>query len=223
MTEDFRVLVVDDDFHVAKLHTLSVDAVPGFTALDPVGGGEAALRAINSLRPDLVLLDVFLPDSNGLDLLRGLDVDAFVLTAAADPESVRKALRRGALAYLIKPFGAEVLKRRLRSYARYRRLLASPDAVDQGAVDRAVRQLVGGDQSGALGKVRSVTEKSVLAAIGTRALESTAVEIAAEVGISRATAQRYLSALVEEGAVVVNLRYGTTGRPEHQYSRAATP
>jgi two-component system CitB family response regulator len=44
-----------------------------------------------------------------------------------------------------------------------------------------------------------------------------AAEIARAVGISRATAQRYLSALADDGAVEIQLRYGTTGRPEHRY------
>ncbi|MFC6258086.1 helix-turn-helix domain-containing protein, partial [Kocuria oceani] len=45
--------------------------------------------------------------------------------------------------------------------------------------------------------------------------------IARKVGISRATAQRYLSALAEDGSVEIQLRYGSTGRPEHRYGPAA--
>lgn len=137
MAEDLRVLIVDDDFHVARLHVAYVDAAPGFSALDPVGGGDAAVCAVRTHQPDLVLIRVNLPDSNGLDVLRGLDVDTFVLTAAADAESVRKAVRRGALAYLIKPFPADVLAERLRAYARYRRLLSGDAGLDQEAVERA--------------------------------------------------------------------------------------
>ena len=44
-----------------------------------------------------------------------------------------------------------------------------------------------------------------------------AAEVAARVGVSRATAQRYLSSLADDGAVDIQLRYGTTGRPEHRY------
>ncbi|MBG0740734.1 response regulator [Paeniglutamicibacter antarcticus] len=215
MTEDLRVLIVDDDFHVARLHVAYVEEAPGFTALDPVGGGEAAARAVQTHRPDLVLIDVYLPDWNGLDILRGLDVDAFVLSAASDAESVRKAIRRGALAYLIKPFSADMLAERLRGYARYRRLLDTENALDQEAVERALRQLHPSDGGG---RPRSVTERAVLEALTRSAQPSTAAEVAAAVGMSRATAQRYLSSLVEEGTVDVALRYGTTGRPEHQYA-----
>ncbi|ALE07690.1 chemotaxis protein CheY [Arthrobacter sp. ERGS1:01] len=214
MTAELRVLIVDDDFHVAQLHKAYVDAVPGFAALEPVGGGEAALRAVQSLRPDLLLVDVYLPDWNGLDVLRGVDVDAFVLSAAADAESLRKAVRRGALAYLIKPFTQEMLAERLRGYARYRRLLDTDAVLDQEAVSRALRQLSPGN-AGA--KPRTVTEKAVLEAVTRVPGASTAAEVAAAVGMSRATAQRYLSSLVEEGSVAVALRYGAAGRPEHEY------
>lgn len=216
MKDDLRVLIVDDDFHVARLHATYVKAAPGFTALEPVGSGGAALEAIQTYRPDLVLIDIYLPDGNGLDILRGLDVDAFVLSAASDAASLRKAMRRGALGYLIKPFSEKQLSDRLRGYTRYRRLLAAGSALDQDLADRALRQLHTSDTQTA--RVRSVTETAVLSALGQTPGVLTATDVSSAVGVSRATAQRYLSALVDEGSIEVNLRYGSTGRPEHQYS-----
>ena len=214
--DDLSVLIVDDDFHVARLHVAYVDAVPGFTALPPVGTGEAALRAAKSLRPDLVLIDIYLPDLNGLDVLGRLDIDAFVVSAASDPDSVRTAIRRGALGYLIKPFPEELLAQRLRAYLRYRRLLAAGQQVDQEVVERVLRILHSGDRNA--GRPRAVTELSVLEVLRNNAAPLPAADVATEGGISRATAQRYLSGLVDDGAVAVQLKYGTTGRPEHRYS-----
>ncbi|WP_077489726.1 response regulator [Sinomonas mesophila] len=219
---DLRVLIVDDDFHVARLHAAWVDAVAGFAALTPVGTAALALQSVHALRPDLVLLDTYLPDATGLELLRSLDTDTLMLTAAADPESVRTALRRGALGYLIKPFGAEDLATTLRGYSRYRRLLAGPAALDQAGVDRARRALLGGDAaSQGPGRARSATEQAVLEALaqhpGGGSVLLSAAEVASVVGVSRATAQRYLAALAEDGAVEIQLRYGSTGRPEHRY------
>ncbi len=221
MADDIRVLIVDDDFHVAKLHQTYVDAVPGFTALPPVSAGEAAIRAVRALQPDLILLDIYLPDVNGLDVLRGLDVDVFVISAASDVASVQKALRRGALSYLIKPFRAEFLEQRLIAYARFRRVLASSRTLDQESVERALRILHPGE-SGA-SKPRAVTESAVLEILKRNAEPVAAAEIAIEVGVSRATAQRYLSSLVYDGAATVQLRYGSTGRPEHLYSVRSDP
>ncbi|WHP60645.1 response regulator [Arthrobacter sp. KFRI-F3372] len=220
MPEDFRVLIVDDDFHVAKLHAAYVDSVAGFMALAPVGTASLALQSIHSLRPDLVLLDVYLPDASGLDLLQQLDVDTIMLTAASDAVSVRVAFRRGTLGYLLKPFTSEALSQQLRSYARYRRLLAQPGALDQEAVERAKRALIPGDVTPS-SKPRSATEAAVLESL-IPGEQYSAAEVAGRVGVSRATAQRYLSSLADDGAVDIQLRYGTTGRPEHRYGLPAT-
>ena len=219
MSEDFRVLIVDDDFHVAKLHAAYVDSVPGFLALAPVGSASQALKAIHSLRPDLVLLDVYLPDASGLDLLRQLDVDTMMLSAASDTGSLRLAFRRGALAYLLKPFTSESLSQQLRSYARYRRILAQPGNVDQDTVERAKRALIPGEVSPSA-RPRSATEAAVLESL-LPGEQYSAAEVAARVGVSRATAQRYLSSLADDGSVEIQLRYGTTGRPEHRYGLPA--
>ncbi|MGP5218953.1 response regulator [Arthrobacter rhombi] len=217
MSKDLRVLIVDDDFHVAKLHATYVNTVPGFTALDPVGTADQARLAVAAQHPDLVLLDVYLPDALGLDLLQTLDTDVFILSAAAEASSVRQAIRRGAIGYLIKPFAAEQLSQRLRGYARYRRLLTGNQGVDQDTIERAVRSLsptMGAGPSHA----RSATEAAVLEALEPGRQCST-IAVAQQVGVSRATAQRYLSALVEDGTAEIHLQYGNTGRPEHRYAR----
>lgn len=185
-----------------------------------------------------------LPDGSGLDLLREVDVDAFVLSAASDGETVRRALRRGVVGYLIKPFGSGVLADRLRAYQRYRNVLDDRGSVDQEALERALRILHSGDAAKAASPSRSATEQSVLeqfavpgagagAAMGAGAAtgagagagagpdgELSAADVAARVGVSRATAQRYLAALAADGLITMKLSYGTTGRPEHRYSRA---
>lgn len=216
MSERLRALIVDDDFRVARLHAEYVGAAPGFMALDPVGTAAAALDAARAFRPDLVLIDVYLPDGNGLDVLPDLEADAMVLSAASDAATISRAYRRGALGYLIKPFAEKQLTDRLRGYARYRRLLDSTPDLTQDAVDRARRHLLPATVQ--LTTSRSVTEGAVVDALTAAGAPLTAVDVAAAVGISRATAQRHLSALVEEGAVEMGLRYGSTGRPEHRYS-----
>lgn len=218
MSENLHVLIVDDDFHVAKLHATYVDSVPGFTALNPVGTAEQALRAANSQRPDLILLDVYLPDAFGLDLLRTLDTDVLILSAAAEASSVRQAVRRGAIGYLIKPFTADDLTQRLRAYARYRRMLPGQQTVDQDTIERAIRTLIP-SQGAATSRARSATETAVLEVLQPGEQYST-MAVARHIGVSRATAQRYLSALVDDGAVDIQLRYGNTGRPEHRYTLA---
>ena len=90
-------LVVDDDFMVAKIHAAR-RADPGFEVVRVVHTGADALRAAHELHPDLVLLDIYLPDRNGVEVLERLraetpDVDVLVITAAREVDTVRKALR----------------------------------------------------------------------------------------------------------------------------------
>ncbi|WP_223269483.1 response regulator [Frigoribacterium sp. ACAM 257] len=210
------VLVVDDDFFVAEVHRAQVDAQPELRALPAVGTVAEARRVVARERVDLVLLDLYLPDGRGLDLLRELDVDTFVLSAASDGETIRTALRRGALAYLIKPFAAELLVDRLRSWLRFRHVLDG--GTDQEAVERAQRILHSGDAR-ASSRSRSATEQAVLEAVVASSVEVSASEVADQVGVSRATAQRYLAQLSADGQLAMQLRYGATGRPEHRYQR----
>ncbi|MDD7963647.1 response regulator [Microbacterium thalli] len=211
MTSPLRVLVVDDDFRVAGLHRDAVDAVPGFRALEPERSIAGARAAIAAERPDLVLIDNYLPDGEGVDLVRTTDVDALVLSAATDATTIRRALRAGAIGYLVKPFDARSLRERLERYARYRNVLDAAE-LEQDDIDRALA-IVHGEPATT---TRSATEQLVLATLG--AGEASAGEVADACGISRATAQRHLAALAARGIVEVRLRYGSTGRPEHRYA-----
>ncbi|SCK39980.1 response regulator [Streptomyces sp. WMMB 322] len=139
-----RVLVVDDDFMVARLHSTLVEQVPGFTVVGAVHSGTDALTAVRELRPDLVLLDMYLPDLPGLEVLRELrgtgapedGPDVLVVTAARDAETVRGAQRGGAVQYVIKPFEGQLLKERLLRFAERREALAALQAPEQRDVDR---------------------------------------------------------------------------------------
>lgn len=219
---DLSVLVVDDDFRVADLHARTVAAVVGFTVLATAGSCAQARLVLARRRaqglppPDLALVDVYLPDGSGLDLVAELDCDALVLSAATETATVRRALRRGALGYLIKPFDEAALAGRLRGYARYRRLLDARPGVDQDVVDGAVRALH--SEAAPARGAASATRELVLQALTGAGEPLSAADVAAATGISRATAQRHLATLDAEGRLQLQLRYGTTGRPEQRYA-----
>jgi response regulator of citrate/malate metabolism len=214
-----RVLVVDDDFRVAALHSSFVDQIPGFHSAGVAHTAAAAVADCTRLRPDLVLLDQYLPDGLGTAIVRDLDADVIMLTAAGDAATVRSALSTGALNYLVKPFTAAQLGERLLAYARFRGHLAGDRDLDQEEIDRSVAMLHDADApAGALPKGRSaVTAQRILEALRASPAPVTAIEIADATGVSRATAQRYLADLAHSGKVELNLRYGSTGRPEHLY------
>lgn len=214
MTDPVRVLILDDDFRVGLLHHGIVEAHPGFVPLEPVRTIAEARERLRTARPDLLIADVFLPDGDGIELVREADVDAVLISAADDAVTVRRALRSGALGYLVKPFEQRALSGFLDRYARYRNVLAGERPLRQEDLDRALAILHGAGEPVSLS--RSATEQLVLTALGDG--EASAAEVGERVGISRATAQRHLAALAARDVIEVRLRYGATGRPEHRYA-----
>jgi response regulator of citrate/malate metabolism len=218
-----RTLIVDDDFRVAGVHAGFVKEVPGFAVVGTAYTAAEARARVRELTPDLLLLDVYLPDESGLGLLAELHTDTIVLSAATDAGSIRTAIRAGALNYLIKPFTTRQLADRLSCYARYRRLLAEDRDLNQEEVDRAFRTLHEQDRTGPPKGQSSATARMVSEHLRRAAHPLSAAEIAAELGVARTTAQRYLTTLTEAGTVEMRLRYGATGRPEHEYVWRSTP
>lgn len=214
MTDDLTVLIVDDDFRIARLHEGLVEQTTGFRSVGTANSVHAALAVLETTHPDLVLLDAYLPDGSGLDLLRRIEPDVILVTAADDAQTVRRALRGGAISYLVKPFAPELLVARLAAYAAYRASLRTARPLDQAAIDRAMQAMRPGRVASS---ERPATEQAVLDALAAADEELSAPEIAERVGVSRATAQRYLGALARDRVVDVQLKYGSTGRPEHRY------
>ncbi|MDH6108574.1 response regulator of citrate/malate metabolism [Kitasatospora sp. MAP12-15] len=227
-----RTLVIDDDFRVNAIHCAYVGRVPGFEVVGQQATVAGSVEAVRSLRPDLLLLDVYLPDGSGLDVLRTLTADpegsrpdALVITAARDVASVRAAMQLGATGYLVKPFGFTALAERLDGYRELRTRMAALDpAAENGQAE--VDALFSAVRPAALPAVpakghSAPTLSVVLAAVRAEPGDLSASQVATRTGVSRATAQRYLSYLVREGLVSLELRYGTTGRPEHRYRSTA--
>lgn len=225
-TEAIRTLVVDDDFRVARIHAAFVEKTEGFRVVGTAHSATQALESIDELRPELVLMDVYLPDGDGISVVRGLverpeHPDFIVITAARDVTTVRAAMQIGAVHYLVKPFGYEALRERLDSYRNLRERIAGlgPEA-DQPEVDALFGLLRGPaaqppePASGHSAPTLELVRDAVRAAHG----DVSAAEVAAQVGMSRPTAQRYLSHLARQGMVRIQLKYGSTGRPEHRYA-----
>lgn len=221
-----RTLVVDDDFRVAAVHAAYVEKVDGFTVVGQAHTCAQAFDAVAELTPDLVLMDVYLPDGDGLEVVRRLTEhqrhpDVIVITAARDIPTVRTAMQLGAVHYLVKPFGFAALSDRLTAYRRMvQRVAGIPGDADQSAVDELFGILHGpATSSSRPAKGHSApTLELVRNAVRTADGPVSASDVADSVGISRATAQRYLTYLERYGVVRLQLRYGSTGRPEHRYT-----
>ena len=226
---DIRVLIVDDDYHVAGIHAAYVERTDGFVVIGQAHTATEAKDLTAQLQPDLVLMDIYLPDGNGLDVVRNLleqtqAPDVIVISAARELDVVRAAMQLGAVHYLVKPFRFQALTERLTAYQRLRRHLEHlGDTPEQADVDELFRLLRAPDIATARpSKGHSAsTLELVRDAVRGSAIDISAAEIAEQVGISRATAQRYLTYLQQHGLVTLQLRYGSAGRPEHRYRSAA--
>jgi response regulator of citrate/malate metabolism len=212
-----RVLVVDDDFRVAELHASYVGQAEGFEVVGAAHTVADALEAAARLEPDLVLLDEYLPDGSGSAAIGRFEAAVIMVSAAEDPGVVRRAIASGALNYVLKPFPPGVLVDRLTAFRRFWAVLDAGAELDQPGVDRALQALRTADTPVAhTRKGRSpVTADAIIDALRGADDALTAVEVADATGVSRATAQRYLSDLARDGRVRLTLRYGSTGRPEH--------
>lgn len=219
MTDTIRTLVVDDDFRVAHIHAERLARVPGFESIGEAHTAAEARAMIRDRNPDLVLLDVYLPDESGVALLKSLHAlpnppDAILITAARDLQTVRAAMRTGAFYYLVKPFGFDQFVRELTAYKAWREQTASASPADQASID----DLFALQRTQHAGPRRlPPTMARVLEIVQAAGAPVSAAEVADALGISRPTAQRYLSELERRGAVELQLEYGSTGRPTNTY------
>ncbi|WP_369375808.1 response regulator [Streptomyces sp. cg36] len=222
------VLVVDDDVRVADINAAYAAKVPGFRVVAKAHSAAQALAYLAERPVDLVLLDHYLPDENGLAVVRelrrlGHHTDVIMVTAARDVATVQAAMRQGALQYLVKPFTFAGLRAKLEAYALLRRTLDGGGEAEQAEVDRFFGALSVTTEPD-LPKGHSPTTAELLRQVLLSAEGPlSAQRIAERAGVSRQTAQRYLKLLERVGRVRLGLRYGETGRPEHQYTWTAGP
>ncbi len=218
-----RTLIVDDDAMTASIHRSYVERVPGFEVVGEAYTGREALELTRALHPDLLLLDIYLPDMSGLDLLRRLrepnepHVDVIAVTAAKDVETLRSAIHGGVIHYLVKPFFFDTLRERLEGYAALHGRLERLRQPDQHDIDHVFALLRSRRRSALPKGISGPTLDLVTDALRGSSEEVTAIDVADRTGVSRGTARRYLEYLALTGAVELSLRYGATGRPEHLY------
>ncbi|MBB1462203.1 response regulator [Vibrio splendidus] len=223
-----RVMVIEDDIAIAELHHRYLEQMGGFDVVGIATTQSEALMQLDILKPDLVLLDVYLPDGCGLDILnhvRGSNqgCDVILITAARDVDTLQQAMRGGVVDYLLKPVMFPRLEAALKKYQSQLQEFESVSDLNQGLVDKMlqanakadsgkVSTLPKGIDGVTLDKIRAIFQQADIADI-------TADEAGERIGASRTTARRYLEFLITTGELVADLNYGSVGRPERCYNK----
>ena len=219
--KEIRVLIVEDDPMVADINKKFTEAVPGFVVVGTARNGRDALLLLEKEKPDLLILDVYMPEVDGisvLSLLRKSDIpaDVIMVTAAGDTATVARIMRQGVIDYIVKPFKFERYRAALESYLDFRKKLSHKSTLSQADLD-VMLSVKTESQQDTPKNFHVQTMNSIVDFMLAHAEALSADEVAAGTGVSRVTARRYLEYLVTQGRLQMLLDYVAVGRPVHRF------
>lgn len=217
-----NVLVVEDDPMVSQLHEHYLSQIKGFELCDIAGNGDEALSLLAENSYDLLILDVFMPTMDGLQLLAkireaGYDVDVIIVSAANDKDKIKLALRLGAVDYIIKPFEFERFNLALNNYLKRYHIVEDQTVLVQSELDKTIIR----QEEQVVVSLPKGLDKNTLATVWDciKNIEGmfTTEEVAAMVGISRVSIRKYLEFLKTLHLLKLDLHRGSVGRPVYKY------
>lgn len=222
-----RVLIVEDDPMVAEMNRFYLEQVEGFEFGSWSSSPKEALERLEQESFGLILLDLYMKEDNGLELLaeirrRALPIDAIVISAASDKASIQRALQNGVVDYLIKPFEFGRFKDALDAYRQRSRILRGGSTLDQAQLDALTRPNAGTEGTARGCALPKGCTRPTLRLVW-KAVEASpesafsAEEIAAAAGLSRVSAGKYLAVLHELKILEMDPEYGGMGRPVQRY------
>jgi len=224
-----QVLIIEDDIRIAEINRRFIEKVPNFQVVGIATNEQQAKDALEVLNPELVLLDIYFPDMNGLDLLRYItqhhhQTDVIMITAAREVEALREAIRGGVFDFIVKPVifkrFEETMKNYYQFYLKLHRLNEQNHQMDQADIDQLLRGAKRENFPYLPKGIDKITLDKVTVFMKENDLGITAEELGKKLGVSRSTARRYLEYLVAKGEAIPELAYGTIGRPERIYKYA---
>ncbi len=218
-----KVAIAEDDFRIAQVQERFLQEIENVKVVGKALNAKGAIEMLEQENIDLLILDIYMPDEMGTDLLprireRFPKVDVIVVTAATEKDILERCLRNGVVNYLIKPVKMESFIEAIEGYQKKRSLLQARDEVDQSFVN----SYFGYDKQQTLEKVLpsgidGITLKRVKAILKDLTEGITIEEMGKTMGVSRTTARRYLEYLVSVQECHVQYDYGIVGRPERKY------
>lgn len=215
-----RILIVEDDPMVRSINEAFLIKIDPYYDILQAANIKQAKEHIEKNKIDLVLLDVYLGEESGPDLLKwirgeGLDMDVVLITADNSAQTVETVFRLGAVDYLIKPFEYERFKEAITSVLNRRRIRIDTH-FSQEKLDDLIKS--GSKQDVQFEKgVNQATYKIVKEVVKNADEPLTAQQIGSKVDLARVTVRRYLEYMLEEGLLRETFNYGKVGRPQKTY------
>lgn len=217
-----KVLIVEDDHEIAALHAHFVTKEPNLQLVGVAESVQIAKQMMNIAKPDLVIVDNYLPDGKGVDLVYqwlGLEhkPECILITAANDAQTVSLAHRYGAFDYLVKPVDYQRLSQSLERFIKVKQHLNCDNTLQQSELDNLFYQAPMSAE--VPDNTDEFTLNQVVELFSHAHIEQTASSIAQMMNISKSTARRYLDKAVERGELMAFLEHGKVGRPTRVYCR----
>lgn len=218
-----NVLIVEDDPMVAELNKKYLQMITGFKLVGQVKNGEEALHFIHDNPVSLLLLDVYMPKLNGLELLQHIrtsypKIDIIMVTAACDSDSIQAALRLGVIDYMVKPFTFKRFRTALITYQERLRLLSSSDILDQKQLDNRIFSQVNTTSNDFPKGIELNTLETVRTLIENYSADFAMSDLVPLSTLSRISLKKYINYLEESGELASYLTYLAVGRPVRRYS-----
>ncbi|HHD2735941.1 response regulator [Clostridium perfringens] len=217
-----KILIVEDDPMVALINKRFLENMGFKDILGPVQTEEEIIKVLDKENIDLILLDVYLPKKNGIDILKSLRykkylTDVIMITAANSVEEVKRAFAYGVTDYLVKPFEFERFEEAINKYKQKNNLLNKSEALSQQDIDVISKsleekiELPKGLNQKTLDRIMEFLKEN-------QGKVWTLREIAYELKISNVTIKKYMDYLEDVKKVNVTLTSGNVGRPEYKYT-----
>lgn len=208
--EPIRLLIVEDDPMVMEVNSEFVSRIEGYQIVGKAYTGAQTFELMENTNPELILLDYFLPDRDGLSILKeirqcNLSVDVIFVTANRSADHIQQILRFGAVDYIFKPFRFERIRTSLSQYKQMRRKLQDNRQLEQSDMDliTGVRnQASEANPNSLLPKgLNERTLKQIREFLSDQQEPVSAEDVAVGTGLARVTVRRYLEYLQKKGDI----------------------